>query len=95
MQHGMVDMVIHRHEMRDTLARLCHLLMREPVSQDVSDEAVDAKSDGAEMNGHAVHVASGANGHATVVASDDDAADDATTALEVDATPDEKTQPSV
>jgi acetyl-CoA carboxylase carboxyl transferase subunit beta len=24
--HGMVDMVVHRHELRATLARLCHLL---------------------------------------------------------------------
>lgn len=26
-EHGMVDMVVHRHKMRDTLARLCRLLM--------------------------------------------------------------------
>ncbi len=26
-EHGMVDMVVHRHQMRDTLARLCRLLM--------------------------------------------------------------------
>jgi len=32
--HGMVDMVVRRHDMRETLARLCKLLMRapEPVS---------------------------------------------------------------
>ncbi|MCS0502424.1 acetyl-CoA carboxylase, carboxyltransferase subunit beta [Ancylobacter mangrovi] len=29
--HGMVDMVVHRHEMRDTLARLCRLMMRAPA----------------------------------------------------------------
>jgi acetyl-CoA carboxylase carboxyl transferase subunit beta len=28
--HGMVDMVVHRHEMRATLARLCALLTRAP-----------------------------------------------------------------
>ncbi|SON58127.1 Acetyl-coenzyme A carboxylase carboxyl transferase subunit beta [Hartmannibacter diazotrophicus] len=27
--HGMVDMVVHRHQMRETLSRLCHLLMRQ------------------------------------------------------------------
>lgn len=30
-QHGMVDMVVHRHDMRATLARLCRLLMRAPA----------------------------------------------------------------
>jgi len=29
-EHGMVDMVVHRHEMRDTLSLLCRLLMKEP-----------------------------------------------------------------
>ncbi|MDR6953543.1 acetyl-CoA carboxylase carboxyl transferase subunit beta [Ancylobacter sp. 3268] len=32
-QHGMVDMVVHRHEMRATLARLCRLLMRAPAAE--------------------------------------------------------------
>jgi acetyl-CoA carboxylase carboxyl transferase subunit beta len=27
-EHGMVDMVVHRHEMRSTLARICRLLTR-------------------------------------------------------------------
>jgi len=31
--HGMVDMVVPRSEMRATLARLCGLLMRKPVSE--------------------------------------------------------------
>lgn len=30
-EHGMVDMVVHRHEMRPTLARLCRLLMKVPA----------------------------------------------------------------
>ena len=28
--HGMVDMVVHRHDLRPTLARLCRLLMKAP-----------------------------------------------------------------
>jgi acetyl-CoA carboxylase carboxyl transferase subunit beta len=28
--HGMIDMVVHRHEMRPTLARLCALLTQTP-----------------------------------------------------------------
>ncbi len=31
LEHGMVDMVVHRHEMRDTLIRVCKLLMHEPI----------------------------------------------------------------
>ena len=30
LQHGMLDMVVHRHEMRETLSRLLHLLMKQP-----------------------------------------------------------------
>jgi acetyl-CoA carboxylase carboxyl transferase subunit beta len=29
--HGMVDMVVHRHDIRPTLARLCRLLMKAPA----------------------------------------------------------------
>jgi len=27
-EHGMVDMVVHRHQLRPTLANLCHLLTK-------------------------------------------------------------------
>ncbi|MBH0238823.1 acetyl-CoA carboxylase, carboxyltransferase subunit beta [Methylobrevis albus] len=30
-EHGMVDMVVHRHEMRETLSRLCRLLTKSAV----------------------------------------------------------------
>jgi acetyl-CoA carboxylase carboxyl transferase subunit beta len=32
----MVDMVVHRHEMRPTLARLCRLLTRSPAAETAS-----------------------------------------------------------
>jgi acetyl-CoA carboxylase carboxyl transferase subunit beta len=32
-EHGMVDMVVHRHELRPTLARLCRLLTKTPAMQ--------------------------------------------------------------
>jgi acetyl-CoA carboxylase carboxyl transferase subunit beta len=32
----MIDMVVHRHEMRPTLARLCRLLMKSPALEAVS-----------------------------------------------------------
>jgi acetyl-CoA carboxylase carboxyl transferase subunit beta len=34
-EHGMVDMVIHRHELRATLARLCRLLTKAPAPEPV------------------------------------------------------------
>src|SRR5205823_5153276 len=34
--HGMVDMVVHRHEMRPTLARLCRLLTKSPALEAAS-----------------------------------------------------------
>jgi acetyl-CoA carboxylase carboxyl transferase subunit beta len=37
--HGMVDMVVHRHEMRATLARLCRLLTKSPATEVVSKPA--------------------------------------------------------
>lgn len=30
LDHGMVDMVVHRHELRTTLARIVHILMKKP-----------------------------------------------------------------
>ena len=32
-EHGMVDMVVHRHQLRPTLARLCRLLTKAPPAQ--------------------------------------------------------------
>jgi acetyl-CoA carboxylase carboxyl transferase subunit beta len=34
--HGMVDMVVHRHQLRGTLARLCHLLTHRQPGRDVA-----------------------------------------------------------
>ena len=34
--HGMVDMVVHRHQLRETIARLCKLLMNAPAAIDVT-----------------------------------------------------------
>jgi len=31
LQHGTVDRVVHRHELKATIARLCRLLMKEPA----------------------------------------------------------------
>jgi acetyl-CoA carboxylase carboxyl transferase subunit beta len=37
-EHGMVDMVVHRHELRDVLSRLCHVLMRTPVPAPIPED---------------------------------------------------------
>jgi acetyl-CoA carboxylase carboxyl transferase subunit beta len=37
--HGMVDMVVHRHQLRPTLARLCSLLTKAPVARSDAAEA--------------------------------------------------------
>ncbi|WP_246690524.1 acetyl-CoA carboxylase, carboxyltransferase subunit beta [Microvirga aerophila] len=38
--HGMIDMVVHRHDLRATLARLCGLLMRSPALENEPGVAV-------------------------------------------------------
>lgn len=38
LEHGMVDMVVHRHELRDTLSQITHLLMRAPVAESTVEE---------------------------------------------------------
>jgi acetyl-CoA carboxylase carboxyl transferase subunit beta len=35
-EHGMVDMVVHRHELRATLARLCRLLTSSPAGETIN-----------------------------------------------------------
>ena len=38
-EHGMVDMVVHRHEMRDTLSRIVRILMKAPDREAAVDGA--------------------------------------------------------
>jgi acetyl-CoA carboxylase carboxyl transferase subunit beta len=40
LEHGMVDLVVHRHDLRSTLARLCALLMKQPVVEEVAINSV-------------------------------------------------------
>jgi acetyl-CoA carboxylase carboxyl transferase subunit beta len=43
--HGMVDMVVHRHQLRSTLSRICHLLThRKPGRQVALSDQVDGKT---------------------------------------------------
>ncbi len=43
LEHGMVDLVVHRHELRSTLGRLCALLMKQPVREDVALEPAESE----------------------------------------------------
>ncbi len=36
LDHGMVDMVVHRHQLRDTLSRICHLLMQPELGRSIA-----------------------------------------------------------
>ena len=40
LEHGMIDMVVHRHKMRETLSRVCRLMManREPAGISAADK---------------------------------------------------------
>jgi acetyl-CoA carboxylase carboxyl transferase subunit beta len=42
--HGMIDMVVHRHDLRPTLARLCRLLMKAPAVEAPVDAPAAAAS---------------------------------------------------
>ena len=53
LKHGMLDMVVHRHEMRETLSRLLHLLMRQPRPKS-KKMPPPASPNGHGGNGHAV-----------------------------------------
>jgi acetyl-CoA carboxylase carboxyl transferase subunit beta len=46
-EHGMVDMVVHRHELRATIARLCRLLGAGPEPQ--PEPIVEPEPEAAEL----------------------------------------------
>ncbi len=52
LEHGMVDMVVHRHELRATLGRLCRVLLGLPAEPEMPApepaDAADAPQDGAD-----------------------------------------------
>jgi acetyl-CoA carboxylase carboxyl transferase subunit beta len=44
-EHGMVDMVVHRHELRATLANLCRLLTKSPAKPPAEPAPVQAAAE--------------------------------------------------
>lgn len=52
-EHGMVDMVVHRRDMKATVAKLCRLLLRTPLPADVAqppEHAADAAAEDGELH---------------------------------------------
>ena len=49
--HGMVDMVVHRHDMRPTLARLCRLLTKSPAVETVVEAGARDRHPGPDRAG--------------------------------------------
>jgi acetyl-CoA carboxylase carboxyl transferase subunit beta len=49
--HGMIDMVVHRHKLRDTLARLCRLLSPGAGAAKLSERGRARKGNGRYVNG--------------------------------------------
>ena len=45
-EHGMVDMVVHRHELRATVARICRMLTGAPAWQPALESAAEAEPEG-------------------------------------------------
>jgi acetyl-CoA carboxylase carboxyl transferase subunit beta len=56
LDHGMIDMVVHRHELRSTLSRLLHLMTKRPRPRTRSEppiiDAIAARANGVVVNGH-------------------------------------------
>ena len=44
LEHGMIDMVVHRHQLKSTLARLCRLLMKLPAPAKPGNGAAEPAS---------------------------------------------------
>jgi acetyl-CoA carboxylase carboxyl transferase subunit beta len=83
LEHGMIDMVVHRHKMRETLARLCHLTMRRHDEKAHTGTAL-------RVNGHGVNGKSAPSG----IRRDQDGKDDVIDVESVVVTAKEATQPS-
>lgn len=70
LEHGMIDMVVHRHKMRETLERVCRLMManRETAEVQATTSAEDVVGEGADvLVGEASTLA---NGHGTAETTD-------------------------
>jgi acetyl-CoA carboxylase carboxyl transferase subunit beta len=64
LSHGMVDMVVHRHELRETLSKILHLLLsrprpklrsRQPATVNAESTRVPARGNGLNGSGNGPH----------------------------------------
>ena len=57
--HGMIDMVVHRHKMRETLSRLCHLLMGAQPVKHIDKKKLNGKThtNGSTVEAHLISTA--------------------------------------
>jgi acetyl-CoA carboxylase carboxyl transferase subunit beta len=70
-EHGMVDMVVHRHELRGTLTRICQLLTHRRLGREVAlSEPLDGK---VALQAPPSTIALSGNGLDTAIADDDEA----------------------
>jgi acetyl-CoA carboxylase carboxyl transferase subunit beta len=68
--HGMVDMVVHRHALRGTLARICHLLTHRLPGREVAlSEPIDGR---VALNGPKSMITLDGKGFEAVLDEDDD-----------------------
>ncbi len=73
LEHGMVDMVVHRHELRGTLARVCNLLTHRQPGRDIAISVhAEAEEHAAATDGNSHK----GNGLAVEPAAHDDGDDD-------------------
>ena len=57
LDHGMVDIVVHRHELRETISRICHLLVRRKplhAARTAARTGTALEASNGELNGHAI-----------------------------------------
>ena len=73
LEHGMVDMVVHRHELRGTLARVCNLLTHRRPGRDIAVSVHAEAEDHAAPEGNFHGNSHKGNGFAVETASNDEA----------------------
>jgi acetyl-CoA carboxylase carboxyl transferase subunit beta len=54
LSHGMIDMVVHRHNLRETLGRLCRLMTAQSAVAKTTAKPIAATTERGYLNGNAV-----------------------------------------
>ena len=91
LEHGMIDIVVHRHRLRETLSRMCHMLMHKRISEAAMVENAGgdtALGDEQEQTGEQLEAA-----ESDAAATDDDTEVEVTIVNEGEAPSDEEQTP--